>query len=295
VETTTQSALTSRSAQWRHGFVSTNDGVKLHVIEFGSGPPLVLVPGWSQTAEEWKFQIDALSEHYHVHAVDMRGHGQSDKPDGGYRIARLAADLHDFLTAKNLWDVRLVAHSMGCSVLWSYLEQYRPERLKKIVFVDQMAAVVTNPAWSEAERTEAGSILDAAAVIPLDNALVGPDGTQTTAQFLGSMFRKSYPQADFDWVMAQNLQFPRKYAADLLYDHAFKDWRDVIRAITLPTLVIGGKASHVPWRSIQWIGSAISGARTVIFEEDEGGSHFMFLENPRKFNALVEEFFADES
>jgi pimeloyl-ACP methyl ester carboxylesterase len=54
--------------------------------------------------------------------------------------------------------------------------------------------------------------------------------------------------------------------------------------------VVGGKASLVPWKSQVWIGSQIKGARTEIFEEAEGGAHFMFIENPEKFNRLVKEF-----
>jgi non-heme chloroperoxidase len=283
-------ATPASAAPYQEGFVTTNDGVKLHYLETGTGAPLVLIPGWSQTAEEWKFQLDDFGKHYHVYALDMRGHGKSDKPDHGYRIARFAADLNDFLVAKHLDGVVLDGHSMGCSVIWSYLEQYGPEHLTKLMLTDQMAAIVANPAWSEQERKDAGPILDADKVLPLANALAGPDGDKTSALFLHSMFAKDYPQADFDWALAQNLELPRKYAADLLYDHAFKDWRDVIRHITLPTLVIGAKASNVPWGAMVWIGSVIKGAHTEIFEENEGGNHFMFLENPKKYNAVVEHF-----
>jgi len=52
----------------------------------------------------------------------------------------------------------------------------------------------------------------------------------------------------------------------------------------------GGKASPVPWKSQIWIGKQIDGARTEIFEEDEGDAHYMFMENPEKFNRLVKNF-----
>jgi pimeloyl-ACP methyl ester carboxylesterase len=54
-----------------------------------------------------------------VIAVDMRGHGESDKPDNGYAIQRLAKDVQDLLAARNLTDVTLMGHSMGSSVIWS--------------------------------------------------------------------------------------------------------------------------------------------------------------------------------
>ena len=285
-------AVTAQAAPYADGFYTTNDGVKMHYLEAGAGQPLVLIPGWSQSALEWKFQIDEFSKTYHVYALDMRGHGKSEKPDHGYRIARFAADLNDFFTAAKLDGVYIDGHSMGCSVIWSYLELYGSARIKKLVLTDQMPAIVGNPNWTEQQNKDFGPILKADQVVPLLNALAGPDGEKTSIAFLHSMFAKDYPQADFDWALAENMQLPRKYSADLLYDHAFKDWTDIIRAIKLPTLAIGAKASNVPWASMVWIGSAVKGARTEIFEENEGGHHFMFLENPKKYNAIVLDFLA---
>ena len=51
-----------------------------------------------------------------------------------------------------------------------------------------------------------------------------------------------------------------------------------------------GKASLVGWKSQVWVGKQIPGSRTEIFETEEGGNHFMFMENPEKFNRIVKEF-----
>ncbi|WP_342018551.1 alpha/beta fold hydrolase [Methyloceanibacter superfactus] len=47
-----------------------------------------MIPGWSQTAAQFKHQLEGLGDRYHVIALDMRGHGDSDKPSHGYRISR---------------------------------------------------------------------------------------------------------------------------------------------------------------------------------------------------------------
>ena len=83
---------------------------------------------------------------------------------------------------------------------------------------------------------------------------------------------------------------PGFVAADLLMDHCMLDWRDVIRRIDRPTLVVGGAKSIFPAQSQEWIAAQIPGARVSIFAEEEGGSHFMFYENPQAFNALVRDF-----
>ena len=58
-----------------------------------------MVHGWSGAAEQFQPQIDALSDRNHCVALDMRGHGDSEKVQHGYKIHRLAKDLHDVLQA----------------------------------------------------------------------------------------------------------------------------------------------------------------------------------------------------
>lgn len=278
------------AAEIKEGFFTTSDGAGLHYLEAGEGPHLVLIPGWSQTAAQFKHQIDGLSGRYHVIALDMRGHGESSKPSYGYRIHRLSMDVREFLVAKELTGVTLGGHSMGCSVIWGYWELLGKDRLAKLILIDQMPMITANPSWSEQERSNAGALLDKDSLYSVTNALAGPDGVKTTEGFIGGMFTKQYPREEVDWVVQQNLKFPREYAARLLYDHATNDWRDLIPRINIPTLVVGGKTSLVGWKSQMWIGSQIRNSRVEIFEEEEGGNHFMFMENPTKFNRIVREF-----
>lgn len=272
------------------GSFKTSDGYTLRYVEAGRGKPLVCIPGWSQTAAQFKHQVSGLSDRYRVIAVDMRGHGESEKPSHGYTIQRLAKDVHDLLAARKLTDVAVMGHSMGCAVMWSYWELWGAERLGKLIFVDQMPMITADPAWSAQEKEDAGAIFDPASLYETIHKLAGPEGASTTAGFIGGMFTKAYPKGDVEWVIEQNLKMPREYAAALLYNHATQDWRRVIPRITVPTLVIGGRASLVPWKSQAWINRQIKGSRLEIFEENEGGNHFTFMENPDKFNRVVREF-----
>ena len=141
----------------RQGEVTTNDGVGLRYREAGSGQPLVLVHGWSQAAALFRYQLDGLSDRYRVIAYDQRGHGESDKPAFGYRIARLAKDLHEFLVALDLRDAAVLGHSMGCSVLWAYWDLFGADRLAKLILVDQTSFLTRNPAWSPTELEQTGA------------------------------------------------------------------------------------------------------------------------------------------
>lgn len=270
--------------------VTTSDGVRLNVLEAGQGRPLVMVPGWSQTAAQFRHQLEGLSDRYRVIAIDMRGHGESDKPAHGYRIQRLAADVRDALHALDATDATLLGHSMGCSVLWCYFDLFGAERVARFAFIDEPPFLTSNPAWSAQEAEDAGAIFTPEAVTQTMNALAGPDGVATTTGFVGGMVTKALPESTLRWMIEENLKLPRAHAATLLYNHCHQDWRDVFPRIDVPCLFVGGRTSLVPWKSVQWAASQVKGARLEIFEEAEGGAHFMFEENPAKFNRILAEF-----
>src|SRR5258706_6951349 len=81
---------------------------------------------------------------------------------------------------------------------------------------------------------------------------------------------------------------PGNLAGTLMYNHWHMDWRDLIPRIDLPTLSISGRASGAAtWKSQEWIHRQIKGSQLEVFEEAEGGQHFMFTENPEKFNRII--------
>ena len=265
-------------------------GVRLNVLEAGRRQPLVLIPGWSQTAAQFRRQLEGLSDRYRVIAIDMRGHGDSDKPAHGYRIQRLAQDVRQALVAMDLRDVTILGHSMGCSVLWCYFDLFGAERISKFVFCDEPPMLTADPTWTAQEAENAGAIFTPESVTQTMNALAGPDGVATTTGFVGGMVTSKMPPETLQWMIAENLKLPRAHAATLLYNHCHQDWRDVFARIDVPSLFIGGRVSLVPWKSVAWAASQVKGARLEIFEEAEGGQHFMFEENPAKFNRIVAEF-----
>ena len=288
------SASTGRAARaevpGKVGHVTTSDGVSLHYLEAGEGKPILMIPGWSQTAEQFKYQLTGLADRYRVIAVDMRGHGESDKPEFGYKISRLAKDTHDLIHALELDEVNILGHSMGCSVIWNYRDMFGPERLSKLLLIDQMPMITSNPGWSEAEKAAAGSIFTPQSLYETINALAGPEGVETTRGFVGNMVTKSIAEDEKTWIIERNLRMPRQHAATLLYNHSTNDWRDLIPRLDAPTLVVGGRVSVVPWQSQVWISEQIKGSRLEIFEEEDGGNHFMFIEGHNKFNDIVADF-----
>lgn len=88
--------------------------VDLAVTEWPSdGPPLVLLHGIGSSAYTWRPVAPRLARHYHLYAVDMRGHGDSAKPDTGYLLDDYAEDLDALLDALELDRPYVLGHSLG--------------------------------------------------------------------------------------------------------------------------------------------------------------------------------------
>jgi non-heme chloroperoxidase len=268
----------------------TSDGVQLSYIRRGSGRPVVLVHGWSQCAEEFKHQIEPLSTRYDVIAFDQRSHGESQKVSYGLKISRLAKDLYELLTELDLNDVALLGHSMGSSVIWCYIDLFGPERLSKIILVDQSPILTSNPHWAQQELEDSGAPFTAQQVYETIAALRSKEAEQVTRKAIDAMMTKHATSEMREWIVQCNLKMPRDLAGTLMYNHFLTDWRDLIPRINLPTLIISGRTSVIPWKSQEWIHNQIKGSQFEVFEEAEGGRHFMFIENPEKFNRLIMEY-----
>ena len=115
----------------------TNDGISIHYEVYGTGKPLVMIHSWDQSAKAFCNNVSVLAEKYQVITIDLRGHGESEKPAFGYRISRLAMDVRQLMEHLDLWDVTMLGWSMGCSVTWSYWDLFRSDRLAQTILVDE--------------------------------------------------------------------------------------------------------------------------------------------------------------
>lgn len=168
----------------------TSDGVELSYLEGGRGPPLILLPGWSQTAAMYGQSFAALTAIARVIALDHRGHGESAKPDHGYRIQVLSKDLFELIRALDLRQPDVVGHSMGATVTWSYLSLWGAERpLGRLVSIDEGAALLQRPEWSEEKRRTAGaSVPDLAALAAYTDRIERATTPEAVADLIRRMF-----------------------------------------------------------------------------------------------------------
>ena len=102
---------------FKDGYFTTTDNVKIHYIEGGSGEPLILTSGWPTSPCILAFNLTEISKHFHIIAIETRGTGASETPTHGYRMSRIAKDVYDMLIALKIEKAYFLGHSMGANVI----------------------------------------------------------------------------------------------------------------------------------------------------------------------------------
>jgi non-heme chloroperoxidase len=265
--------------------ILTNDGVSVSYEDVGAGRPVLLIPGWGCTRNFFRKNIAPLADSFRVIALDLRGHGDSEKVPWGHRISRYAKDVKDLIEALRLEHVTAVGWSMGASITWSYLDLFRNEHLAGIVNVDQSPRQYNDEAW----RWGTPECSDAEALARLTVRL-GYDPAGAARRLVPQCFGHTYQPtpAEIESLAREIDKCPGAVRAAIMSDHTHLDWRDLFPQIRLPALVCVGRQSKMfPWEGSAYVGKHIPGARTMFFEHS---GHMSFYEEPDKFNQTVREF-----
>lgn len=122
---------------------ATFDGVRLHYVTAGRGDPVVLLHGWPQTWFEWRRIIPTLAQHYTVIAPDMRGLGDSSRPQTGYDKRTIANDIYQLVRSLGFEKILLVGHDWGGPVAYAYACAH-PADIRKLVILD---VTIPNENW----------------------------------------------------------------------------------------------------------------------------------------------------
>src|SRR5215469_9656033 len=105
----------------REGYAEVGDQ-RLHYVEAGDGPLIVLLHGFPEFWYGWRLQIQPLAAAgFRVVAPDMRGYNLSSKPDGvkSYGVGKLSADIRGLIQERGAQSALLVGHDWGGSVPWA--------------------------------------------------------------------------------------------------------------------------------------------------------------------------------
>jgi pimeloyl-ACP methyl ester carboxylesterase len=125
-------------------YVDAN-GLRLHAVVGGSGPPLLLVHGWPESWYAWRLVMPALAKDFTVVAVDQRGYGLSDKPADGYDTGTLANDLVALMDALGHQTFAVVGHDIGMVVSYALAADHRDRVARLAVAEAPLPGVAPSP------------------------------------------------------------------------------------------------------------------------------------------------------
>ena len=223
---------------------ATADHVDLHIDDSGgSGRPVVLIHGWPLSAQSWEPQVSALqAAGYRVVAYDRRGFGLSDKPASGYDYDSLSDDLARVIEQCDLHDATLVGFSMGGGEVARYIARHGESRVRSVVF----AAAVPPCLMKSADNPE-GPLTPQAAQ-QKKNALEEDRSAffdQFTKDFFSAKGKLQVSDAQRKDAVALCEQSAQHAALACMNSFGTTDFREDLKKVTVPTLVIHGDADAI--------------------------------------------------
>lgn len=120
--------------QAKRGYVQAGS-VRLSYQEQGEGPPVILLHGFPQSAYCWRHIVPGLSTDHRMIVFDLKGYGESDKPDGGYDLRTMTEELRDAVHALGYERATWVGHDWGGSLLWATALRF-PETVERFVIIN---------------------------------------------------------------------------------------------------------------------------------------------------------------
>lgn len=122
------------------------NGVRLHYLIGGQGNPVVLLHGYAETGHMWLPLMPLLAKNHTVIVPDLRGAGNSSKPDSGYDKKNMAVDIHDLTSSLGFDRVSIVGHDIGLMVAYAYAAQF-PQATERVVLMDAFLPGIGN--WKD--------------------------------------------------------------------------------------------------------------------------------------------------
>ncbi|HUA64322.1 MAG TPA: alpha/beta hydrolase [Alphaproteobacteria bacterium] len=122
---------------------ATVNGLKMHYVEAGSGPPVILLHGFPETWYCWRHQIPALAERYRIIAPDLRGYGETTRPTDGYDKRTMAADVLALMHHLGIEKAAIVGHDRGARVAARFAKDY-PQAVDRLVIMDAIPTLISN-------------------------------------------------------------------------------------------------------------------------------------------------------
>jgi non-heme chloroperoxidase len=261
--------------------------IDLYYEDHGSGEPVILIHGYPLNGSSWEKQIPGLLATGHrVITYDRRGFGKSSQPATGYNYDTFAADLHALLTHLNLRSFALVGFSMGGGEVARYMGKYGSKSVSKAVFISSVPPyLLKTPDNSEGVE---GAVFEGI------QKAVAADRYAFFTEFFKNFYntdilmgkRVSEQTVQASWNIAAGASATASLACVPAWH---EDFREDLKRIDVPTLVIHGDADRILpiAASGQRTAKLVKGARLAIIK---GGPHCITWTHAEEVNSELTNF-----
>jgi pimeloyl-ACP methyl ester carboxylesterase len=261
-------------------------GLKIHFVEGGKGPPLLFLHGLGGSWKDWGSNLESLAQFHHVMALDFPGFGGSDKPERDYSIEWLTDIVQDFLESRKVKRVAVIGHSMGAVVAINLAS--RPQGPVERLAVSDAVGIGEKEDFLAYALTK--KITGESAWKPLEDALrsefktmiadfIRAQKPKTSKEFLASL--PKIPFIDKSLV-------PMTPAVQMAASIIDFDARSKLSSIYQPTLILwGAKDPVAPPEDAYILEKEIPHAILKIFPET---GHSPMQEQPVRFNEEMRKF-----
>ncbi|MBA3565098.1 MAG: alpha/beta hydrolase [Gammaproteobacteria bacterium] len=263
--------------------ITGGGGTQLHLVETGNsrGQPILFIHGFSQCGLAWTRQMNSgLADSFRLVAMDMRGHGRSDKPCDGYSDSKLwADDVHAAIQGLNLDNPILCGFSYGPLVILDYFRHYGDRDVRGFNFVGGVTKLGSE---------EAASVLtaDFLGLLPGFFSADAQESVRALDALLRLCFAHELADEDRYLMLGYNASVPA-YVRQALFSRSF-DNDDLLPKIRKPVLITHGADDAIVKPAV--IDQQMSRIAHAEVRMMANAGHACFWDDAATYNRNLQEF-----
>lgn len=259
---------------------------RFSVVVEGSGPDLIMIPGLTSNRRVWDRAVASLGGRYRVHRLQLAGFGGEPVRGNaeGPILAGVVEELHAYIAANHIERPFVVGHSLG-GLMILMLAQRHPGDVGKGMIIDALPFIGAGygpTATAESVAPQAAAFRDR--IVALSDDVFRAQQTATIASM--AMTESARPA-----LVEDSLASDRGVVARALYEDMTTDMRPALPALGIPLTVVyavNPHATEATYGALMRAGFA--GADHVLFVPVEPSYHFIMIDQPARFNALLGAF-----
>ncbi len=264
--------------------IALPNGETLAYIDMGNpaGPAVVLIHGYTDNARDWVPMLPDISKQFRLILVDIRGHGQSSKPECCYTRLDFAYDIKLLLDALGVQKGDIVGHSLGSIIAQTFAE-FWPDRTRRVVLIASTGGMPPDAPKGPPQLDYATEIRKLKDPIDPDSPFMvawWDSPTPVDAEFIRRQRRDSARIPVSVWLAVLD--------QGLAGDNAYGDLQRTLPRLRAPTLLIWGSLDPIMEEPVRAsLRKALPNAQVKIFD---GLGHNPFWENPSGVAAVINTF-----